>query len=171
MTTPLAGEAGEKSILPVLFATLVGGAGTMTVELAAVRLLAPWYGTSLSVWTNVIAVVLLALALGYALGGRLSAGRAPLTRMAQALALAALWTVALPFLASHVGPLFVPEGLALDAAADVVLWGSLAASLLPTSSTASFSASRSCPAFLTTVPISLASALSSRLHSAIASSR
>lgn len=116
--------------LAVLFATLVGGAGTMTVELAAVRLLAPWYGTSLTVWTNVIAVVLLALALGYACGGRLSARARPLAKMSVALGLAALWTAALPFLARAVAPGFVPEGLALHEAADVVLWGSLATSLL-----------------------------------------
>ena len=56
----------------VLLVAAIGGAGTMIVELAAVRLLGPWFGTSLVVWTNVIAVVLLALALGYLLGGRLS---------------------------------------------------------------------------------------------------
>lgn len=115
---------------PVLFAAMIGGAGTMTVELAAVRLLAPWYGTSLAVWTNVIAVVLLALALGYAIGGRLSARGRPLHRMMLALAAAAAWTVVLPWLTRIVAPAFVPEGLALDAAADVVLWGSLGTSLL-----------------------------------------
>ena len=50
----------------------------MIVELAAVRLLAPWFGTSLVVWTNVIAVVLLALAAGYWIGARLAAGPNPL---------------------------------------------------------------------------------------------
>jgi len=123
-------QNADRSPLPVLVAALVGGAGTMTVELAAVRLLAPWYGTSLSVWTNVIAVVLLALALGYALGGRLSARGRPLLRMSFSLGLAAVWTAILPFLAGALAPRFVPEGLALDGAADVVLWGSLATSLL-----------------------------------------
>ena len=36
------------------------GAAVMIVELMAVRLLAPWFGQTLPVWTNVIGVVLLA---------------------------------------------------------------------------------------------------------------
>ena len=99
----MSARRSEGSPLPVLLAALVGGAGTMTVELAAVRLLAPWYGTSLSVWTNVIAVVLLALAVGYALGGRLSARGRPLLRMSQALGLAAVWTATLPLKTSGPG--------------------------------------------------------------------
>ena len=51
----------------------VSGAAVLVLELAAGRLLAPWFGLSLPVWTNVLAVVLGALACGYALGGRLAA--------------------------------------------------------------------------------------------------
>ncbi len=131
MSDELMGPSKEEAggALPVLFAVLIGGAGTMTVELAAVRLLAPWYGTSLSVWTNVIAVVLLALALGYAIGGRLSSRPHPFQRLGLALGCACLWTSLLPTIASRVAPAFVPDGLVLSAAADVVLWGSLATSL------------------------------------------
>ena len=53
----------------------------MSVELAAVRLLAPWFGTSLAVWTNVIGVVLLALALGYAWGARAATIATPFARL------------------------------------------------------------------------------------------
>jgi len=114
----------------ILATAAVAGAGTMIVELAAVRLLAPWFGSSLVVWTNVIAVVLLALALGYLVGGRLSRGGAPLARMAWTLGLGAAFTALLPLLAPRVSELLVPTGLKLDEAADLVRWGSLAASLL-----------------------------------------
>ncbi len=46
------------------------GAGTLGSEIAAARLLAPWFGASTIVWANTIAVCLLALSIGYALGGR-----------------------------------------------------------------------------------------------------
>jgi spermidine synthase len=46
------------------------GAGSLGSEIAAARLLAPWFGASTIVWANTIAVVLVALSIGYALGGR-----------------------------------------------------------------------------------------------------
>lgn len=44
----------------------------MAVELTASRLLAPYFGASLFVWTNLIGVVLLALSIGYYFGGKLA---------------------------------------------------------------------------------------------------
>lgn len=50
----------------------VTGMAVMAVELTASRLLAPYFGASLFVWTNLIGVVLLALSLGYYFGGKLA---------------------------------------------------------------------------------------------------
>ncbi len=108
----------------------LAGACTMGVEIAAVRVLAPWFGASLIVWTNVLEVILLGLALGYLLGGRLSAAREPLVRLAAILALGAVFTAWLPSLARPVCELFVPAELALHDAAPLLLWGSLASALV-----------------------------------------
>ena len=43
------------------------GAGSLGAEIAAARLLAPWFGASTIVWANTIAVVLVALAAGIAI--------------------------------------------------------------------------------------------------------
>jgi spermidine synthase len=48
------------------------GAGTLGAEIAAARLLAPWFGASTIVWANTIAIVLVSLSVGYAVGGRLA---------------------------------------------------------------------------------------------------
>ncbi|MBI4449636.1 fused MFS/spermidine synthase [Candidatus Uhrbacteria bacterium] len=48
------------------------GAAVMIAEIAAARAIAPHFGTSIIVWTNVIGIILVALSLGYWIGGRLS---------------------------------------------------------------------------------------------------
>src|SRR6266576_3661282 len=47
------------------------GAAIMIVEILGAKMLAPYVGTSHFVWTAQIAVTLIALALGYYVGGRL----------------------------------------------------------------------------------------------------
>ena len=110
----------------VLTVAFLAGACTMTVELAAVRVLAPWFGTSSSVWTNVIGVVLLALSIGYLIGARASRSPRPRRALSRALFVAAVCAAALPFASAYVARWFLPEGLTLGEAGDLVRWGSLA---------------------------------------------
>ncbi|MEA2353560.1 MAG: hypothetical protein QOJ14_1974 [Thermoleophilaceae bacterium] len=78
---------------------VVVGAASLGVEIAAARLLAPYFGASTIVWANTIATVLVALSAGYWLGGRL-ADRAPTLRALCRLVLcASLLLAAVPFVA------------------------------------------------------------------------
>ena len=70
------------------FVVFVSGAVVMILELVASRLLAPYVGTSLVVWTSLIGVILGSLSLGYWWGGRL-ADRRPEPRMLSLILLAA----------------------------------------------------------------------------------
>jgi spermidine synthase len=82
-------------------AALVFGAGTgsLATEIAASRLLAPYFGSSTIVWANLIGIVLAALAFGYWLGGRV-ADRRPEPRLLGAIVLAAaVWVAVTPFIA------------------------------------------------------------------------
>jgi spermidine synthase len=81
----------------------VVGVVTLGAEIAAARLMAPFFGASTIVWANTIGVVLVALSTGYWVGGRLG-DRHPSVRalclamMGAALLLALVPLVARPFL-------------------------------------------------------------------------
>lgn len=104
------------------------GAAVMIVELMAVRLLAPWFGQTLPVWTNVIGVVLLALAIGQWLGGRWAeAGRG--RRPATLLLVAGALSIALPDVVRWLAPATLPAQLSLEEAYPFVTLGSLLVAL------------------------------------------
>lgn len=111
-------------------AAFLAGFGCMAAELTAVRLLAPHFGDSAYVWTNVIGVILVALALGAVVGGRL-AGRPDADRWPSRLLLAsALLLAVVPFVVGGLGAFLVPGDLPLDSAMPAMVRGSLAVSAL-----------------------------------------
>ncbi|MFL5827185.1 MAG: spermidine synthase [Thermoleophilaceae bacterium] len=112
---------------PLGLLVFVVGAGSLGAEITAVRLLAPDFGASTVVWANTIGVVLVALAAGYWVGGRL-ADRHPHIRGLCMLALAAASLLALvPFAAD---PLLGLGVKALDSVSAGAFLGSLLAVLV-----------------------------------------
>lgn len=88
----------RRFFLPALFATaFLEGISVLIVEIVGARALAPYFGSSLHVWTAQITATLLFLALGYRCGGWLSLRPSPwnLPRLFWA---AGLWLVLYPFL-------------------------------------------------------------------------
>lgn len=77
------------------------GAAVMVIELLGTRLIAPFYGASLYVWTSVISVTLIALALGYFVGGRW-ADQSRKAGLALIIALSGLLTLLIPWLTAPV---------------------------------------------------------------------
>ncbi len=73
----------------------LSGASVMIVELTGSRMLAPYLGTSIFVWTSLIGVILASLSLGYWWGGRLADRRPRVSVLALILAGAAVWVGAL----------------------------------------------------------------------------
>jgi hypothetical protein len=65
------------------------GCFVMAVELLGGRLLAPYFGSSIYVWGAIIAVFMLALSVGYLLGGRFSLRQPSLARLGAILLAAA----------------------------------------------------------------------------------
>lgn len=78
-TAPNDGRAWMKGIYIYLSVFLSGGA-ILVIEIAAGRVLAPHFGNTLYTWTSMIGIILAALAVGYAFGGRM-ADRNPTARV------------------------------------------------------------------------------------------
>lgn len=120
------GRAVIGSRWPLLALVFVAGMTSMALEMCASRLLAPYYGTSLFVWANLIGLVLIYLSVGYFIGGRL-ADRYPSRRLLCAItAIAALFTGLIPFISRPVLDWSVGG---LDTANASVFYGSLLAVL------------------------------------------
>jgi spermidine synthase len=77
----------------------VVGSASLGTEIAAARLLAPYFGASTVIWANTIATVLVALAAGYALGGRLADRRADLYGLCTIVLAASALLALVPFVA------------------------------------------------------------------------
>ena len=73
------------------------GAASLGAEIAAARLLAPYFGASTIIWANTIATVLVALSVGYAVGGRLADRRADLRGLCTIVLCASVLLAVVPF--------------------------------------------------------------------------
>jgi spermidine synthase len=103
------------------------GAASLGAEIAAARLLAPYFGASTLIWANTIATVLVALSVGYAVGGRLADRRANLGGLCAIVVSAAVLLAIVPFVSDP----FLREAVrALGALSVGGFLGSLAAVLV-----------------------------------------
>ncbi len=116
---------GSRAFLSYLIATaIVCGALVMVIEILGSRVIGPFFGVSLFVWTSLITVTLVALAVGYAVGGVLS-DRWPSPASLYSLILAAgLLALLIPLLKAMVLKAALGWGLRVGAlASSLVLFG------------------------------------------------
>jgi spermidine synthase len=111
--------------LPVV--VFVVGTGSLGAEIAAARMLAPYFGDSTLIWANTIGIVLVALSAGYWYGGK-RADREPTRRgLFKIVLIAGLLTAAIPFVAD---PFLSAAVDALDSISAGAFAGSLLAVLV-----------------------------------------
>src|SRR5881392_3635226 len=89
--------ADQRDRLPLELLVFVVGSASLGAEIAAARLLAPYFGASTIIWANTIATVLVALSAGYAIGGHLADRRADLTGLCRIVLVAAVLLAVVPF--------------------------------------------------------------------------
>ena len=99
----------------------------MAVELCASRLMAPFFGTSTFVWTNIIGIIMIALSAGYVVGGRLADRKPRLDVLLRLLLSACGYLLVLPFVASPVVRWLSSLMVGLNSSFSFIFFGSLAA--------------------------------------------
>jgi spermidine synthase len=95
----------------VLLASFLVGAIILVVEILGTRVISPYYGASIYVWSSLIGVTLAALTTGYAVGGWVADRRPPLPALALEMTAGALCLVLVPWLRR--GVLAATTGLGL----------------------------------------------------------
>lgn len=125
--TPIVGRARTVLLLATVFAS---GAAVMIVEMTAVRAIQPFFGSTNFVWTNVIAVVLAALAIGYALGGRLADARPSPALLYGLMSAGGGLLLVTAVIVTPVSRLFLGQGVELEGIVSSLIRGSLGATLI-----------------------------------------
>lgn len=111
-------------LLYLLMTSLLCGSQVMVIEVLGSRVIGPFFGASLFIWTALIAVALVGLALGYTAGGFLSDRKESPAYLYSIIFLAGIATLLIPFLKKPVFDLTVSMGLRLGAlTASTLLFG------------------------------------------------
>jgi len=74
----------------------ISGASVLAIEILGTRIIGPFYGVSLFLWSALIAVTLAALSAGYALGGKWADRNPSLARYGAILIAAGVWIALVP---------------------------------------------------------------------------
>lgn len=120
---PLPGAFGSAAV------AFCAGAGVLALEITAARVLVPYFGASIVVWSNVIGVTLLSVAAGNFLGGRI-ADRWPSGRCLGGLLVGAgAFAAAFPWIATALAARYLPSDLPLDIAFSMLGKGSFVVAL------------------------------------------
>jgi spermidine synthase len=126
VSAPEAGEEGRGAgALYLLALGFLSGFAVMALEITAVRLLAPFFGATVHVWTNIIGVILLALSAGYFLGGKLADLRPEPRLLCRLMVAGAALGAAVPFVGPPLCRWLLPGDLELGSAFGAFWGGSL----------------------------------------------
>lgn len=113
-----------------LYATeFFAGMSVMAVELGASRLMAPYFSSSQIVWTVIIGVIMIAMAVGNLWGGRMADKSKSPDRLYGRLILAAIWIALIPFVGRWLIA-GITVLLAMFVTSNFLVWAALAACLV-----------------------------------------
>jgi len=121
-------DVSRKARAAIYLIAFISGCSLLGLELVASRVLAPFFGNSIYVWGALISVFLLALSLGYYLGGIVADRLPSFNSLGRIIMVTAFFTCLIPFLANPLSFMILTMNLDLRLA---VLLAALGLFLLP----------------------------------------
>lgn len=113
-----------------LYATeFFSGMSVMAIELGASRLLAPYFSSSQIVWTIIIGTIMIAMAIGNVIGGKIADKNQNPTLLYFLILLVSIWVALIPLVGKYIIGL-VSVVLALIVKSGFLIWASLLSCLL-----------------------------------------
>ena len=110
---------------------LLGGFSVLVIEILGVHILSPWFGSSTIIWSQQIAIILLAMALGAWFGGNIARSKSDLRlKLSWALGIAACFLILLAFGVDYFASKILPSSLSLDQVAGLFQMGSFASAVI-----------------------------------------
>ena len=110
---------GRRARWPLYLVVSISGAAVLTVEILGTRIIGPYYGVSLFLWSALISITLCALSIGYMVGGRVADRGASIRTVGMVMAIAGIWLVLTPIIKRPVvmltGPLSLRPGVLVAA--------------------------------------------------------
>jgi predicted membrane-bound spermidine synthase len=88
----------------------VSGASVLAIEILGTRIIGPYYGVNLFLWSALIGVTLAALSVGYVIGGTWADRKPAFSRLAWILVAAGIWIALLPLMKGPVAAAARPVG-------------------------------------------------------------
>ncbi len=107
----------------------LSGVSVMAIELGAQRLLAPYFSSSQIVWTIVIGTIMIAMAVGNVLGGKMADKYKSPSRLFVLLFITATWVMLIPLLGKFIIA-FIALTLATFVTKGYLIWASLISCLV-----------------------------------------
>lgn len=113
----------------LLVIAFCSGMSVMAMEITASRLLAPYFGNSIFVWTNIIGIVMIALSIGYFYGGKLADKKASLDILLSMILAAGVLFLLVPWIIKPIAN-FNIEFLLIYQSSVLIFFASLATTAL-----------------------------------------
>ncbi len=114
----------------ILITAFLSGMSIMAMEISSSRLLAPYFGASIFVWTNIIGIVMLALSVGYYFGGRIADKYPKINILLSMIFFSGIIFFTIPFIVNQIASMVTARALILESGSFVIFIGSFLVTLL-----------------------------------------